>query len=227
VLKTHIRDSEHQAAGVIIWLHGLGSSAHNMMGLVDALPLTSPVRHVFLDAPVRTVTVNNHMSMPAWYDILGFHATTRQDEVGILASELLIRAVIKEQLDQGFHAKQIFIAGFSQGGAMALFTGFRYNEAVLGGIISLSAYFPLAHQLDSMQVTPEIPIFMGAGSFDPVVPFQWTKQSSEWLKAKGVNQLVLHEYPMEHSICNEEIHDVARWINNQLTYSKQRNGENA
>ncbi len=194
----------------MIWMHGLGADAQDMMGLAQQLALTIPVRHVFIDAPIRPVSINNNIPMRAWYDIVGTSLLDRQDRQGILASELMIREVIEQQITQGLLPQQIFLAGFSQGGAMALFTGLRMPSS-LGGIISLSAYLPLADDCNSALII-DTPIFLAAGQFDQIVLPQWTQQSQQWLLARGYQDISMQYYPMEHSICFEEIQVLAEWI---------------
>lgn len=209
LLKVYLKESTQAAQACVIWMHGLGADAHDMMGLADQLVLAVPVRHVFIDAPVRPVTLNNGMPMRAWYDILGTSLLDRQDLDGILQSEKIIKDVIADQLAAGFTSQQIFLAGFSQGGAMALFAGLRAAQP-LGGIISLSAYLPLASECKSAH---KIPIFLACGMYDTLVLPLWTKHCIEWLHAHDIRQIDTHEYPMEHAICMQEINDLAEWLN--------------
>ncbi len=147
-MNTVVIEPVQKAQACMIWMHGLGAGADDMAGLAKQLPLKHmPVRHVALNAPVRPVTLNQGMSMPAWYDITGFSLTDREDKAGILASEQIILDVIKAQIADGFSPSTIFLAGFSQGGAMALFTALR-TEVALGGVIALSAYLPLASECE-------------------------------------------------------------------------------
>jgi len=196
-------------------MHGLGADASDMAGLAEQLSLNEvAVRHVFMDAPVRPVTLNNGMLMRAWYDIIGMQLTDREDKEGILGSQLLIQEVIDTQIKEGFSAKQIFLAGFSQGGAVALYTALQRTVA-LGGVIALSAYLPLA--IDCQAALPkDTPVFIAYGQYDPIVLPIWTKQSADWLVAKGYNQVTLHNYLMEHAICAEEINDLSNWLTTQV-----------
>lgn len=209
----HIREPEQQAKGCVIWMHGLGADAADMMGVADELK-TPPLRHVFLDAPIRPVTLNNRMPMRAWYDILGLKFTDREDRAGITQSESIIRSALDLQIKDGFAQDTIFLAGFSQGAAMALFTGLR-TPFTLGGIIMLSGYLPLAAEAKS-SVNQEIPIFIGAGEYDPLVLPAWTQMSVEHLREHDYHQVEFHRYPMEHSICAEEIRDIGQWITTTL-----------
>ena len=213
-LSIYMREPKQNAEGCVIWMHGLGASAQDMMGLANELPLSPSLRHVFLDAPVRPVTLNGRLPMRAWYDIVGMNLTDREDHVGILESETLIREVLEKQLLEGFASETIFLAGFSQGAAMALFTGMRTDET-LGGIIALSGYLPLASQA-SVKPNCKTPVFVGSGEYDATVLPAWTGMSVTHLREQGYQQVLWNRYPMEHTICAEEIHDLGLWMANAL-----------
>lgn len=215
-MNVNIKDPQQQAQACVIWMHGLGADGNNMAGVANQLGMTTPVRHVFIDAPVRPVTLNNHMPMRAWYDIVGMKLTDREDRDGLMRSEGMIHQIIENQLTDGFKPNQIFLAGFSQGGAMALFTGLR-STAPLAGIITLSGYLPLSSECDPVIVNNTTPIFIAGGRFDPIVLPAWTKQSFDWVQSRGFEQVAWHEYPMEHSICAEEIHDLSHWLTARIT----------
>lgn len=208
-MNVFINESEEQAQACVIWMHGLGADASDMMGLADQLTVTN-IRHVFINAPMRPVTLNGGAVMPAWYDIAGVKLIDREDKEGIEQSELLIRKVMDEQLNAGFTYNQIFLAGFSQGGAMALHTAL-HTTSQLGGVIALSAYLPLATHTRS-NLNKSTPFFIGAGQFDPLVLPQWTELSKDWLLNKGYINISYHKYPMEHSVCYEEINDLDFWL---------------
>lgn len=222
LLDVYIKDPALQAQACVIWMHGLGADANNMVGLAEQLPLTVAVRHVFMNAPVRAVTLNNGMSMRAWYDIVGMKLTDRQDREGILQSEMMIAEVIDSQIAAGFESKQIFLAGFSQGGAMSLFSGLRRLKP-LGGIVSLSAYLPLMSDCTSI-LDKRTPMFIACGRFDGVVLPAWTRQSHEWLLSQNFERVAWHEYPMEHSTCIQEIKDLAHWFSSEITSITSCNG---
>lgn len=210
-----MKEPQAPAQACVIWMHGLGADASDMVGVADQLSVTDvSLRHVFINAPMRPVTLNNGMVMPAWYDILGLELVDRQDKAGIEESELVIRKVMDEQLNDGFTFAQIFLAGFSQGGAMALHTAL-HTPARLGGIIALSAYLPLADH-NRPKLDKHTPIFMGSGQFDPLVLPKWVDLSNDWLLNNGYTHLSRHLYPMEHSICMEEIRELSRWISQQV-----------
>ena len=149
--------------------------------------------------------------------------TDREDRDGLLRSESMIRQIIEDQLAAGFALSQIFLAGFSQGAAMALFTGLR-SPTPLGGVISLSGYMPLAQECKLEPLHTHTPFFIAGGRFDPIVLPAWTKLSVEWLISNGFQHVSEHEYPMEHSICAEEIRDLAGWLKLQITSMTQNNG---
>lgn len=214
-LSVYIKEPNAQAQACIIWMHGLGSDAADMMGLSEQLFLSDlNVRHVYMDAPERPVTLNNGMVMPAWYDILGLEFSDREDQPGIQASAGLIRDVIDEQIKVGFTPQQIYLAGFSQGGAMALYTALQY-KARLGGVIALSAYLPIAQQIQP-QLDKATPFFMALGQFDPLILPSWTEQSRMWLATHHYDCIDLHVYPMEHSVCYDEVCDLSRWLMKQV-----------
>lgn len=202
-----------KANASIIWLHGLGAQNNDLVPLVAelALPEALAVRHVFPQAPIRPVTINQGYPMPAWYDINGNELINREDEPGILASEQIIKDLIQSEISHGLAPEQIFLAGFSQGGAMALFAGLRYPKR-LGGIIGLSCYLPLYRQYPPNGFDKTVPIFLAAGKFDPVVRYDWSFLMKQLLETVGYNAIQWQEYPMEHSICAEEVMDIGKWL---------------
>lgn len=210
-----MKKPEGLAQACVIWMHGLGADASDMAGLAEQLIMNDvALRHVFIDAPSRPVTLNGGMVMPAWYDIVGLELTDREDKEGIGQSQSLIRSVIDSQLNDGFTSSQIFLAGFSQGGAMALHTALHMTSR-LGGVIALSAYLPLA-TLTRPLLDKSTPFFMGSGQFDPLVLPLWTQESRNWLLANGYENMAFHLYPMEHSICFEEVKDISLWLSAQI-----------
>jgi phospholipase/carboxylesterase len=210
MINTMLIEPKQKAKACVIWMHGLGANADDMAGLAKQLPLNTPVRHVALNAPTRPVTLNQGMLMPAWYDITGMSLTDREDEAGILASEQNILEVINTQIADGFSPKAIFLAGFSQGGAMALFTALR-TELALGGVLALSAYLPLAAQCQAL-LDRKTPMFIASGTLDQVVLPAWTLKSVAWLQARGFNALTVENYPMGHAVCIEEMQALTIWI---------------
>jgi phospholipase/carboxylesterase len=223
LLNVYIDDPQQKAQACVIWMHGLGSDANDMKSVANQLFLTIPVRHVFIDAPVRPVTLNNHMPMRAWYDIIGIKLTDREDREGLMRSESLIRQIIDNQVTEGFEHYRIFLAGFSQGGAMALFTGLR-SPVPLGGIVTLSGYLPLSSECEPVIENKNTPVFIAQGRFDPVVLPAWTQYGRDWLQSHGFQHIAWHEYPMEHNICPEEIRDLRSWFTSCMTTGEQYNG---
>lgn len=210
-----VNDPKHPPQACVIWMHGLGADATDMAGLAEQLQLDDVMlRHVFLDAPVRPITINGGMSMRAWYDILFMDFAVREDKEGILASENRIVSVIEQQMAAGFKRHQIYLAGFSQGGAMALHTALR-QASPLGGVISLSAYLPLANECQP-QLPKTTPMFIACGSYDPIVWPIWTKETVKWLDKQGFTAISLQEYPMEHSVSANEITDLSHWLIEQI-----------
>lgn len=205
-------------AGSIIWLHGLGADGHDFEPIVPELrlPEALPLRFVFPHAPVRPVTLNGGMAMRAWFDIYSLDAEGPVDETGIRESGALLDELIQRERDRGIEPGQIVIAGFSQGGAIAMHSALRYPER-LGGLMALSTYLPLqstfrAEVVDKMPVAnQELPIFMAHGSFDPVLPLAWGRQAADFVGAAGFT-IEWHEYPMAHAVCAEEIADIRSWL---------------
>ncbi|MCH9689419.1 MAG: carboxylesterase [Gammaproteobacteria bacterium] len=216
-------EPKQKAQACIIWMHGLGASADDMTGLAKQLPLNVPVRHVALDAPTRPVTFNQGMVMPAWYDVKGFTLEDKEDKPGILASKQIILAAIQTQIADGFSPETIFLAGFSQGGAMALFTAL-HTELALGGVIVLSAYLPLASECKP-KLNRKTPMFIASGVHDQILLPAWTEISVTWLRDQGFDALTVRDYPMEHSVCLEEVQALGVWFEQQMTVIQSVAGE--
>ena len=198
-------------AASIIWLHGLGADGHDFEPIVPELKLAKPLRFVFPHAPARPVTINQGMRMRAWYDILQFGGGP-EDEAGIRASQRKIEELIAEEKEKGLPAAKIVMAGFSQGGAIALQTALRYPEP-LAGVLALSTYLPQAASLQSERSSANqgIPIFMAHGRYDDIIPLPRAEASRKLLEAAGY-PVEWHEYPMPHSVCAEEIADIAAFL---------------
>jgi phospholipase/carboxylesterase len=198
-------------AASIIWLHGLGADGHDFEAIVPELKLAQPVRFVFPHAPVRPVTINQGMRMRAWYDIFQFGGGA-EDEAGIRASQRLIEELIAKEMKRGLSAEKIVMAGFSQGGAIALQIALRYPER-LASVLALSTYLPLAGSLksESSPANQGIPIFMAHGTYDDIIPLRRAEVSRERLEAAGY-PVEWHEYLMPHSVCAEEIADIAAFL---------------
>ena len=198
----------------VIWLHGLGADGNDFVPIVPELklPPALAVRFVFPHAPVRAVTINNGMRMRAWYDIAAEDLTNRADLTGVRESQSQLEALIAREKARGIPAAKIVLAGFSQGGAIALYAGVRYGER-LGGIMALSTYLIAQDALstDASAANRGVPIFMAHGTADPIVRFQWGEASKRLLEAAGY-AVEWHTYRMEHSVCLEEVHAIGAWL---------------
>jgi len=202
----------------IIWLHGLGADGHDFVDVVPelALPGRPGVRFVFPHAPMRPVTINGGYVMRAWYDIRDDSGVRREDPAGVRASQKAIEALIEREKERGVPAAAIVLAGFSQGGAMALYTGLRYGER-LAGVMALSCSLPLADTLaaEAAPANRDVPIFMAHGTHDPMIPMARALRAREVLTGLGY-RLEWHEYQMPHSVCAEEIAHIGVWLGKVL-----------
>ena len=195
----------------VIWMHGLGADGHDFAPVVKMLNLPH-VRFILPHAAYKKVSVNNGYEMRAWYDIFSFTPGSREDDVGIHESQTYINTLIAREIASGIPAKRIVIAGFSQGGAIALHTALRYNQA-LAGVMALSTYLPLKLSLKK-EKTPEnqlTPIFMAHGTFDNVISLSTCRLSYATLQAQQY-KIHWHEYPMAHSVNEEEIADIRDFL---------------
>lgn len=198
----------------VIWMHGLGADARDFEPIVPELRLPSElgIRFVFPNAPIRPVTVNGGMRMRAWYDVLSMDLPRQEDPDGVYASERGIYALLEREQQRGVPADRIVLAGFSQGGAMALHTGLRYPDR-LAGILALSCYIPLASRLNEERrpANQHAPIFMAHGDYDAVIPMRYGQQGAELLENLGY-RVEWSDYGMGHEVCWEEIRDIAKWL---------------
>lgn len=198
----------------VIWLHGLGASGHDFEPIVPELklPESLAVRFIFPHAPERPVTINNGMVMPAWYDITGLDFDKRADLDGFVSSGALVEAFIASEIDKGIPAERILLAGFSQGGALALHTGLRYPQR-LAGVMALSTYLATGTSLaeEGSLANRDIPILYAHGLQDPMIPLGQAMKSRDRLKELGYD-VEWHQYMMEHQVCMEEITDISRWL---------------
>ncbi len=200
--------------GTVIWLHGLGADGWDFVPIVRELPLPEDLelRFIFPHAPVRPVTINNGHAMRAWYDIALEDLERKADERGIRDSHAAVDVLIRREHERGMPYDRIILAGFSQGGAIALQAGLRFPEA-LGGIAALSTYLPLADSLaaEASAANKRTPIFMAHGTQDPVIPVTLAQASRQALEAHGY-PVQWHDYPMPHSLCAEEIEALGAWL---------------
>ena len=202
----------------IIWMHGLGADGHDFVDVVPelSLPARPGVRFVFPHAPMRPVTINGGYVMRAWYDIRDDDGVRREDPAGVRASQRAIEALIAREKERGVPAAAIVLAGFSQGGAMALHTALRHTER-LAGVMALSCSLPLSDTLagEAAPANRDVSIFMAHGTHDPMIPMARALRAREVLTGLGY-RLEWHEYPMPHSVCVEEIADIGVWLGKVL-----------
>ena len=200
----------------IIWLHGLGADGQDFVPIADELELPVAVRYIFPHAPMRPVTINGGFVMRAWYDIAEQSIAAQQDAAGIRASHSLVEEIIAREAAQGIAPHNIFLAGFSQGGAIALHTALR-QVVPLGGVLALSTYLPLAEiaARELLEQSKATPIFMAHGRNDPVVPYALGVFSRDALQEFGY-AVEWHEYAMQHSVCEEELRDIANWLGEKI-----------
>jgi phospholipase/carboxylesterase len=196
----------------VIWLHGLGADGQDFVPIADELDLPVAVRYIFPHAPMRPVTINGGFVMRAWYDIAGQSVDAQQDAAGIRSSQMQVEELLDREVASGIMPGQIFLAGFSQGGAIALHTALRQNDP-LGGVLALSTYLPLANiaAREAQASTRATPVFMAHGSNDPVIPIALGARSRDALLELGY-AVEWHEYNMQHSVCEEELRDIEAWL---------------
>ncbi len=213
-LECVVRETGPDARHAVIWLHGLGADGNDFVPIVPHLRSSAfrPVRFIFPHAPLRPVTVNGGLSMRAWYDILGMQIDRDQDREGIHDSVSRINALIDQQIDAGIRAENLILAGFSQGGAMALRCGLARSQA-LGGIISLSAYLLESQALEDWAhpASGQVPIFLGHGSQDPIVPAALGEATARRL-TEAHYKVEWRTWTMPHSVCPEEIAAIDAWL---------------
>ena len=200
--------------GSIIWMHGLGADCWDFVSIVKELGLPDdlPLRFIFPQAPTRPITINNGQVMPGWYDISMAELHRKPDEAGVRQSQAAIEQLIAREIERGIPADKIILAGFSQGGAIALQTGLRCRET-LGGIMALSTYLTLDDSLaaEATIANANIPILMAHGTQDPLIPLSLAVASRTKMEARGY-KVEWREYPMPHSLCMEEVEDIGVWI---------------
>jgi|TARA_R110001592_G_scaffold17015_5_gene72154 phospholipase/carboxylesterase len=200
----------------VIWLHGLGASGHDFEPVVPelGLPEDTAVRFIFPHAPNLPVTINGGMSMPAWYDIKAMDIDRVVDTEQLRASADAVAKLVEQQKHKGTPPERIIIAGFSQGGAVAYELGLSYPER-FGGVLALSTYFATADTVQRSEANADVPISVYHGTFDPMVPESLGVRSVETLKEMGYDPSY-QTFPMEHSVCLEEIQDIGRFIRRHL-----------
>ena len=206
----------------VIWLHGLGADGNDFLPIISELNLNDDVgvRFIFPHAPYRPITVNGGMTMRGWYDITSLDRNGNQDEDGILQSVGDLRKLIDRELDRGIPQNKIIIAGFSQGGAIAIYTALTLASE-LGGLIALSTYMPLEKKFTDLAKnsnklqSSKLPIFFAHGSYDPVIPLSYGEKTKSFIEQFGYT-VDWNEYPIEHSVSQREIKDIGQWISRVL-----------
>jgi phospholipase/carboxylesterase len=218
VLETLELETGASPTAAVIWLHGLGADGHDFEPIVPELDLpdTPAVRFVFPHAPMQPVTINGGAVMRAWYDVYGLGGVRREDEAGVRVSQAHVEALIARERSRGVPASRLVLAGFSQGGAIALHTGLRHAER-LAGILALSTYLPVAATLgaEASAANRDVPIFMAHGRHDALIPVERAMVSRDALSKAGY-AVEWHDYPMDHAVCYEEIADVGAWLRRVL-----------
>ena len=202
----------------VLWLHGLGADGNDFVPILPELVRRDwpAIRFVFPHAPVRAVTINNGVRMRAWYDLRDLDFLNRADEQGVLESVAQVNALIEREVARGVPAARIFLAGFSQGGAITLAAGLRRSEP-LAGLVGLSTYLPgmLTAATALVDAAKAQPLCVGHATQDPVVPFAAGEQSAAWMRGHGFD-VEFHRYPMPHSVCVEEIRDLGDWMSRRF-----------
>jgi len=204
-----IVEPSQKAARAVIWMHGLGADGHDFVPIVNEMHFQAKVetRFIFPHAEVMPVTVNGGMSMRAWYDILQVDLVRRVDGKGILASVERIAGLIRQQTEQGIALDNIVLAGFSQGGVIALHTALQLNLP-LAGVMALSTYLPIR---DTIDADVKLEVFLAHGTEDGIVPYNEAISSRQWLNERD-HQVEWHDYVMMHNVCPEEVTDIANWL---------------
>lgn len=221
LLETIKLETGANPTATVIWMHGLGADGNDFVPIVNELDLSGApaIRFIFPHAPMMPVTINNGHVMRAWYDVSMGDLQTgakRADEKGVRQSQAQIGQLIAREVERKIPFKNIMLAGFSQGGAIALHTGLRYPEQ-LAGVMALSCYLPCADSFaaEAAAANTTTPLLIAHGTQDPVVPYAMGKTSRDLLLNAGY-KVAWHEYPMQHSVCLEEVRDIGAWLTSVL-----------
>ncbi len=212
-LLPHVEvETNSQPTASVIWLHGLGADGHDFEPIVNQLDLPSDaaIRFIFPHAPSLAVTINNGMVMPAWYDIVEMKIDRKVDEVQLKNSVQCVTAFINNEITRGIASDRIIIAGFSQGGAVAFEAALTFPQK-LAGLLALSTYFATKDTIEYHPANSALPIEIHHGEYDPIVPMRLGEASFELLSAKAY-PVELKRYPMEHSVCRQQIADISQWF---------------
>ncbi|MBV1910306.1 MAG: dienelactone hydrolase family protein [Kangiellaceae bacterium] len=216
-LLSHITvETSSNPDATVIWLHGLGADGHDFEPIVPELnlPKDSAVRFIFPNAPSIPVTINGGYVMPAWYDILEMSIDRKVDDQQLRASANEIVKIINNEIALGIKSERIILAGFSQGGAVAIESALTF-EKKLGGLLLMSTYFATKDTIEFSPQNRDIPVVIHHGDFDPVVPVTLSQVSEQKLKQENY-QVSIRTYPMEHSVCSQQINDIGQWLAERL-----------
>jgi phospholipase/carboxylesterase len=217
-LETVETETAAMPGAAVLWMHGLGADGHDFAGIVPmlGLPAGAAVRFVFPHAPLRPVSINHGAVMRAWYDVREGGGVRQEDEPGVRESHRQIEALILRENGRGVPAGRIVLAGFSQGGAMALHTGLRHAEQ-LAGILALSSFLPLAETVaaEASPANRDVPILMAHGTHDPLIPLARAVRARDRLRELGY-RVEWREYAMPHAVCQQEIDDIGAWLAQRL-----------
>lgn len=215
---TIVVEPPRTATASVIWLHGLGADGHDFEPIVPELgaDIVGHVRFIFPNAPMRPVTINGGYVMRAWYDIVDTDVTRRADESGVRESAVMLQGHVESEIAKGIPASRIVLAGFSQGGAIALHAGLRH-PAPLAGVMALSTYLPVEHTVASEvhAANGAVPLFMAHGTEDTVIPLAQATRSKQLLETLGYT-VEWRTYPMAHAVCPPEIEHIASWLRRLL-----------
>lgn len=215
LLETLEISASEKPHSTVIWLHGLGADGHDFEPVVQELALPS-TRFILPHAPYRPVSLNNGYMMRAWYDLYGLEAGSPQDDIGIRETQSRIEELIRTEEARGIPSARIVLAGFSQGGAIALHTALRYPQK-LAAVMGLSTYLPLKDSLAAEMHASNraIPVFMAHGMFDNIISLGSAEASAAWMRQHDY-EVSWHEYPMAHSVCMQEIDDIKGFLRRLL-----------
>ncbi|WP_042152814.1 MULTISPECIES: alpha/beta hydrolase [unclassified Pseudoalteromonas] len=215
-LKSVICEPQGQHKATVIWLHGLGDSGDGFAPIVPQLEIPNEigVKFIFPHAPIRAVTINNGIEMRAWYDIVSFDLDKRADEIGVRESSAQVAEIIEQEMAQGIEANKIILAGFSQGGVIALHLAPRLKHK-LAGVMALSTYMCAPQKFNDEAIQKDLTVLMAHGSQDEVVPMFAGKQALDVMQSAGL-EVTWHDYPMGHQVCGEEVMVIRNWLIEQL-----------
>ena len=213
-----ILEPAQPADACVIWLHGLGADRFDFQPVAEMLQRVLPgVRFVLPQAPTRPVTLNGGWSMPSWYDIIALQPERALDLQQLEESAAGVLELVEAQRAAGIRAERIFLAGFSQGGAVVLHAAFRRCNGELGGVLALSTYAPTFEADQPLDGLPACPVLCLHGSQDAVVPLALGRRAHDWLASRGV-AVTWHDYPMGHEVCETQIRDIALWLRERLNH---------